>query len=499
VAYSDSFSGGGWAGKIIGGVLSRTQKQASLNLGIVASDCKNDSIFRDPELEKLDAYYENRQYASLVPFDLEIDAAGMGIPLRKRQPRIKIAFAKTLASRVTSKLLGPSVFPAIKIEDNPDDQEYFRAIVRESNLDSFLLEPTRRMVNCGEVFVRFYLSNGAFKKEWFHSKYCYPTFQDNGDLQGMRIQYVYDDPSDVDDNGSPKKKWFRLDLGMQSEIKYDNPPYDPEQDPDDVQFAEVARADHNFGFVQGEWFTTTGDPEGYGLCEDITDFIDELSYSLSQSSKAVSYNQDPQLTLSNMTEDEIGTLVRSSTKAWNLGKDGKGEFIESNMSGVERAMDLRDKVRMNIQDITRVVLLDPDKIIGSAQSGKAMEVLHGPLKDLIDELRMPVGTSFKRLVLKMGYANLLAQAGGIPAAIPLPPGYVPQSMAFELKWPPLFEQTLDDLKNKVAIATQASTANIIARATATKFVAEDFGIEDVDAEQALIAAQPIFNPFGGGF
>ena len=249
--------------------------------------------------------------------------------------------------------------------------------------------------------------------------------------------------------------------------------------------------------MQGEWFSTTGDGDGYGVVSDITDFIDEINYSLSQSSQAVSYNQDPQLTLNKLDESEMEGLIRSSTKAWNLGRDGEARFLESNLSGVERAIELRDRMSQNIQDIARIVLLDPEKIVGSAQSAKAMEVLHGPLKDMVDELRIPIGDSMKKLVLKMGIATLLASKQGIDTPIIIPPGYQPTSLDIQLDWPPIFQQTIEDLQKKVQVAVSAASGNIISRKTATTFIAKDFGIMDVEAEHQEIAAQPVFNPFGG--
>jgi hypothetical protein len=252
--------------------------------------------------------------------------------------------------------------------------------------------------------------------------------------------------------------------------------------------------------VQGQWLRThedSKDPDGYGLVSDITDFIDEICYSLSQSSQSVSYNQDPILTFNNMNEEEQDGLIRSVMKAWNLGRDGKAQFLESNLSGVERAGELRDKVTQNIGEITRIVMLDPEKIVGSAQSAKAMEVLHAPLKDLIDELRSAMEGQLKSLVLKIGLSILLANKLGIDTPIDIPEGYVPTSFNIVVSWPPIFQQTMEDLQKKVQVVSAAATASLISRETGTRWLAKDFDIEDIEAEIAKIAAQPVLNPFGG--
>lgn len=480
--------------------VTRGQRMAMNNLGFIELDrTKTEKKFRDPALDKLDSYYDSTQYEKMPSWDISNGPDGQYIQIRKRQPRFKVAFAKSLSQRVASKLIGDSHFPTMLIQDSPDDQEFIKAVIRESKIKSRILEPIRRCINTGSVFVRFYISGGALKMEWYNAKYCYPEFGSNGELSCIEIKYVYDDKEDKDSLGNPKKKWYKIELCEDSEILYDNPEFEEGKEP---IFQEVQRVEHGLGFVQGEWFRTCenpNSPDGYGITSDIMDFIDELNYSLSQSSQAVSYNQDPQLALNGMDEDELGNLIRSSTKSWNLGRDGKAQFLETNLGGVERAIELRDKVRLNISDITRVVLLDPEKIVGSAQSGKSMEVLHGPLVDLVNELRGPIGESLKNLVLKMGLAMLIASKQGIDIPIQLPPGYVPQSMQVDLSWSPIFQQTMTDLMEKVKVAAAVSTANLISRDTLTHWLAKDFGVDNVEEELQKIASQPILNPFMGGF
>lgn len=495
-----------WA-NIKGKFRSRASARARNNLGIIQLDVEDESkLYRDKNLEFLDSYYENRQYDHLPPWDDNQDKNGDHISIRKRKPRLSVAFAKTLSERLASKLVGQSVFPKFLIADSPDDQEFLKAIIRESKLKFHIIEPVRRMLNTGSSFLRFYLAAGTFKLEWYSSKYCYPEFQENGELESLAIKYVYTDTSEKDQNGNFKRRWYKLELTTLSEILYDNPEYKEDSD-DEPVFTEVERVDHNLGFVQGEWFRAAAksgekdSPDGYGITADLIDFIDELCYSLSQSSQAVAYNQDPQLSITGIDVEEVNNLIRSVTKAWNLGRQGKAEFLESNLDGVSRAMELRDKVRLNIQDISRIVLLDPEKIVGSANSGKAMEILHGPLKDLVDELREPVEQILKNLVLKMALACLMANKQGIEIPIAIPPEYVPQSLDVELKWPPIFQQTIEDLQKKVQVASQAKTTGLVSPATALKFIAEDFGVEDQEAELVAIneaaAAAAALNPFGG--
>lgn len=478
---------------------SRSELRVQNNLGIIAVDGKSSGqVYRDKNLEILDSYYENRQYASLPPWEDKKNAKGQDTPRRSRQPKIKYAFARNLASRVGAKIVGETVFPHFKIEDSPDDQEFIAAVLKTSRLRAYLVEPIRRAINTGSVFVRFNLVAGKYQIKWYHSKFCYPTFQENDELESVVIKYVYEDPSEKDQNGRPLKRWFKMELGTESEILFDNPVYDPEAE-EEPEFQVVDQVDHGLGFVQGEWITTSenqDEDDGYGLIQDIMEFIDELNYSISASSRSIDYNQDPQLIFKKVDEDFISELVRSVTKSWNLGRDGEAEFLESDLSGVQMATELRDKVVNHISDISRAVILNPEKMVAAAQSARAMEVLNEPLLDLINELRTSLEVHIQNLVLKIAFATLLLKLQGIDIPIDIPDGYSPKSFDLTLKWPKVFRETLEDQQKAIAIANTAASGNIISRKTATRYVAEVFGIEDVDAEHAEIAAQPVFNPFG---
>jgi hypothetical protein len=457
-----------------------------------------DRRFRNPKLEILDAYYERRQYNHLVPWDHEEGADGSHVPVRCRRPRINASIAKNICTRVNSKLLGHSVFPTFKVEDEPDDTEFIKAIMKASKMRSRLIEPGKRILGAGSGFVRFWIAGGQFKMKFYFSKFCYPVFAESGELESLTVKYIYEDKKDLDFDGRPKQKWYKLELGQVSEILYDNPLYDPDKK-EDPEFKEVARVDHGLGFVQGEWFRTAeidDSPDGISLFEDGTDFIDEMCYSLSQSSRAVSYNQDPQLIISNMDEEELDGLIRSAMKAWNLGKGGEAKFLESNLNGVKVAQEFRDKVHLYMQQDARLVLLDPEKVVGSAQSGKAMEVLHGPMVDLVNEIRPLFEESIRNLILKMSVAVLIAGRQGIDIPITIPAGYVPQSLELLAKWPPIFPMTIEDLQKKVGVGASAAAGNVISRETVTRWLAEDFGVDDVEAEIERIKTQPIINPFG---
>ena len=101
----------------------------------------------------------------------------------------------------------------------------------------------------------------------------------------------------------------------------------------------------------------------------------------------------------------------------------------------------------------------------------------------------------------MALATLIAQQQGIPVPIEIPADYVPKSFGTEVDWPPIFQETMEDLQKKVAVAGSAKNQGLVAPATAARFIQKDFGVEDLEAELAAIAeeqkAQAALNPYGG--
>lgn len=477
--------------------LSRTQQRIDNKLGVIPADlASGPKLYRKESLNNYDSLYEMTQYEKLAEWEQSCKVDEY-IPVRKRKPRLQVGYGRLLPMRVASKLCGERYFPTFEIEEDPDTQAFVSLVIKQAKLRAKLLEPVRRALTSGSCFVRFYFVEGAIKIEHYLSKYCYPEFGPIGELTEVMIKYVYEDPNELDQKGNPIKKWYRLDLGQLSDTLYDNPVFIKDQEP---TFEVVSQVNHNFGFVQGEWFRTNEDkhsPDGESLLHGIEGFIAELDYSFSQSSTAVSYNQDPQLVLKGMDVDEIDEMVRSASKAWDLGRDGSAEFLETSLSGVERAIELRDKVKFQVEGLARVILLDPEKMVAHAQSGKAMEVLHGPMVDLIEELRPILEDSYASLVTKLVISHLGLMSQGIDTGLMIPAGWAPKSLNLVAKWPLIFPMTMEDLQKKVSIASSVTSANLLSRESMTRWLAKDFDIEDIEGEIQKIAAQPVINPFGG--
>lgn len=478
--------------------LSRLRRFAQNHLGVIMTEDMNQvKEWRSDFLNLLDCYYENEQYDDLMDWN-EALKQNEYVPVRERKPRIIYNVAKVLVDKVTSKLAGESTFPKFKIEGEEDDTEFFNTVQKAIKFRSRLIDPIRNTLKHGACFVRYYLVNGQVKIEYAKSMYCYPQFDQTGQLENVEIKYVYEDQNDRDAQGSPIKKWYRLVLTQQADIMYDNPIYRAGVRP---TFTEAARADHGLGWVQGEWFITHEDKfdyDGRSLYGDVLGFIDELNYSLSQSSQAIQYNQDPQLAVNKMDEDEIDKLIKSSAKAWNFGREGEGKYLETELGGVKEAGEQRDGFKTLMLDVVRIVLHDPEKITGNAQSGEALKQLYAPMLELIDELRSVLEPLIVNLLIKISMTLLHYNAEGFETIVQTPDGYVPNSVEFTIQWPSIFPPTLADINLMATAANMLQQAGVISRESLTKwFAAQTNIIDDVDEELKRIETQePLPSPFG---
>jgi len=476
---------------------SRTQERIDTKLGRIPGAMMGGHArrVRDEDLETFYKYLCNEQYDKLLPWDCS--GRDEYIPIRQRKPRVIWNLPKRIVNTVAAKLCGDDVFPSFHIEDDPDTEQFVMLLNKAANLKHGVLNAVRRCLGLGSSFLRFYVVGPVIRMECYDAHYCYPEFDDEGQLRSIEIRYVFEDDEDRDERGNPKEKWFKLVLTDQEDILYDNPLF--QEAGVDPEFQEVARVSHGLGFVQGQWFRTDFDkhrPDGPSLLDGNLEFFDSINYSLSQADQAAAYAQEPQLAISGMDIDEIDELTKSSQKAWNLGREGEAKFVESNLTGIEKAMELRDKFKQHVTDVCRVVMLDPEKIVGNAQSAKAMEVLHGALVELVGELRQYIGPQIEELVTKLAVTVLMLNTQGLNEVIAIPKGWQPKSLTLTTDWPQIFPMTMDDLKNKVGVGVQAANANLISRESITRWVAKDFGIENVDEELQKISAQPQLNPYG---
>lgn len=481
---------------------SRSQKRANNVLGVISGGPEGSNKYRSQKLHEVEKYLKGTQYDHLMNWDVA-QSDEDHVPIHNRKPKVIYPFAQVFADRLASKLAGASTFPKMKIEDDPEAEYLMNLIISGAFIKPKILDAARDLAVYQSTFLRYRIVDGFLRIEKYSPNYCYPVFKKTGQLESVTIKYVYSDPNEVDPRTKKNKmKWFKLDLTEMADILYDNPDYNPDSSEEPI-FTAIETAQHDLGFVQGEWISNgesvhsvDGDKEPF-VCQ-IKGFIDALNYNLSQTQQATAYGLEPQLLLSKMDEDEVNGLIKSSAKGWLLGREGEAKFLEATGSGLDSAKETRDDFFKRVQDIARIVMLDPEKMVGNAQSGKAMEVMHAPLVELINELRPWLEKGLISLVQKIISTLTLLNAAGFETQFEMPAGWEPKSLDIKALWPPIFELTTQDKQQLVSIGIQVSNANIVARDTIGKWLASqgvDFGVEDWDAEVAKINGQQQFGGF----
>lgn len=482
----------------------RAAKRAQNNLGVVIGGGFNANYrkFRSRVLDSVEKYVENTQYDHLAPWQ-ECQSPEEYVKIRSRKPSVIFPFAKVYQDRLSAKLVGASTFPKFDIQDDPDATYFLGLVRRASFFDAKMLDVAKNFITYTSCFARFQLVNGSPKIEVYNSNYCYPKFDAEGELEEVEIKYIYETDEINPSSGKMICKWFKLVVSKTTDTLFDNPEFD-ENSQSEPEFQVVSSVDHSLGFVQGEWFRfgeNTYDVDGTTnpTIYEIRDFIDAINYNLSQSDSATAYGLDPQLVLSGLDESEVDELIKSSTKAWLLGRpENKAEFLEVAGSGVKTAAETEARLMKKAADAARVVFLDPEKMVASAQSGKAMEVMHAPMVEMINELRPWFEKGMINLLQKITATMVLLNQMGADLALEMPKAWEPLSLDIICKWPPIFPLTIQDMQQIVSIALQASNGNIIARDTAAKWIQSqgvDFGVEDWEQETAKINSQKTFGGF----
>ena len=456
--------------------------------------------YRSKRLKKLQSYMDKTQYDHKMDWFAAEDMEQF-IPLRQRKPFIISPLPKVHTERVNSKLFGIEVFPKFKIEDDDEAQQLLNLLVKEIGLQSHIKHMGHTLLSLGSAFCSFTFEDDALVIETHNPNHCYPEFNTKQELTFVKVQYVFEDQEDIDEETSePKKKWYRKDFGMNIDVLYDNPEYLPDTEPD---FKIIDQEEHNLEMVQGQWFKMTKDPrkmDGISVIEDITDITDSISYTLSQSDRAVEYGTDPQTVFSGMTQDELDSLTKSKDWAWVLGREGSAQFLEQSGSGVTAAQEHDQRLVQKAQEITRAIYHEPEKIIGSAQSGIAMKALYSVLVDFINEVRPVVEEQLIKMMVKMMLMLVKLNKDGAETPIIMPKGYKPKSLDITVSWGDIFPLSLQDFQALASTLQSLASANIISRETVLRILSQYqwVSVDDIDKELNRINTQKEFNQFFGG-
>jgi hypothetical protein len=481
-----------------------------------------------------EAYYLSHQYDLLKSWD----APG---PLHKKRPREIIPLYKTAVDTIVRFAWGGARFPRVIIgstakegviegevgplvKDN-DARElttFVVHLVKQARLDRCALEYTRRAAITGSAAVIIGTRGGHLSYYIEPGYHCTPTFKASNPRELDRLDILYQFEREEATSGSTvqkKKYWFRRVIDDVADIVYKpvevRPGVDPTWSVDKSQSVT-----HGLGFCPVRWVRTAPlsptaidgqpliDPALYPL-------LDRINYIYSQRSRAVEYMLDPQWVRKNVDPSAREELQKNPGKIWDIadsGPDRKAEIemIEAKGTGSDTAQEHIKDLQDRFYEAVGVVLSAMDKMSTRGNvSGVVLEYLHAPMIAVASELRKDLGddsfcdivsTAMRVVMTEVKSGRDIWIQGSRKAAKQIEKAQIDGpwlDMPVRLQWGRFFSPTAQDVGTAVQAAALAKNV-LVAETSATRFVADYFGVTDIDSEVDQLDDPTALDPGGGG-
>lgn len=421
-------------------------------------------------------------------------------PWQYRRPFIRRNLCNAIVSRFTGLLFGEQRVPRIRTNGSKG-QKWIDTAIKE--MDWYTRCSTARSMGgaVGSVVMLVKLIEGRPICEILNAQWCTPKWlkddRDTRELEAIEVLYLRPVHrwEDVLDKSSGKVRpmwiegdeWYRRIITRESDVAWtaqvikDRP----------VVFKEIARADHNLGFVPAVWIKNTdivGDDDGAPDCDQQWDNFDALDACYSDAFQGTHYNSDPTLIIT--SDRNIGATQLGSQVGIQLNKGEDAKLLELVGGGSDCAARRAAEIREAILEDVRCNLAD--KIEG-AYDTTATHVLkrEGAMLERADEFRRQYGDAmehlfevFLRMCRKVGFGSLVDPMASLA-------GEAPDVDDVFVEWPPYIQPTPADEElhiRKVATARTA-TPPLVSHKTAIRAVAHFLGIDDIEAEMKLIEAE----------
>ncbi len=489
-------------------------------------------------LDRLDQYADCRQYDALL-HDWDGNRLGYGgeasvvwpgyIALNKRKPTVRYNLGKLIITRLTAMALGEESWPEITVPGDEDAEDYVKALATESRLQERLQEARNRGGGSGTAVVSFSFVDGVPRVKAHEAKHMYPqrwADKDEHVLGAVLKAYRYTKTVYVDGKPTPKDFYFARFWDEQVETVWDPIPSEQAQAGTWATGVRSYTVRHGYGECPVYWTQNLPDSEredGIADSDGLESTFDEINRLLSATTKGTIANVDPTLVIKDDPAKNPGIVQKGSGQA--IWSKGGAEYLELMGTSVVAAKDLARELTTYCLNTAGVVIGDPDKMGAKAQSASALKMLYLPMCNQCDLLRVQYGSLIIKVLRGMlRAARLIGSLAPGPAVttadglriqqkpvvilppkvevvdVPGAPGEsstseekisqrVPgESDRLELKWPPYFQPTMLDVQAMVEAVTKAKGQTISQR-TAVKYTAPVFGVPDVDAELAELAAE----------
>jgi len=441
------------------------------------------------DLQALAAVRDGTMYDHLNnAFADEKTGAGEYVPMSQRRPSAKTNLCRTVVSDSVSLLFSEYHFPTFTSSDETT-QEMLEQLAKHTQLNAVMIEAAiKGSIGSVAIWLRVLQNRPYFQV--LESIYLTPTFDPNAPDTLIAVLERYKvDADDLIERGYNVKPhsgqyWWQRKWDTTDELWFHPKKCGEGNDDAPMQIDTTRSTHHGLGFCPLLWVKNlpNGPNEIDGACTFATgiDTVIECDYLLSQGGRGLKYASDPTLVISG--EGGTAPRVGGSSNALVL-EVGDAHLLEISGGAAGAVLDQVKYLRELALEAMHGLRATPERIVG-ATSGKAIEMLHHSLITLADNLRISYGEGALVSLAQMTCKAASIVPGGILIAEQPYQSLDPDGIG--LRWAEWFQPTPHDALES-SQALQFLIANeVISRETATRIVAPQYDIEDMDAERTLV-------------
>lgn len=423
---------------------------------------------------------------------------------------------------------------ALSDEQAKELTEALENIARRSNLRSECRTMMRRGLSTGTAVVALSVREGRFEFEHPSAKDCIPTFVNgdpDGKVESLIWSYQYDEIERGDDGHPVCKRYaFRRDYDAVSVTEYAPAPIEVGKK---IEWTVTESKPHGLGFCPIVWCRNLPDEcgsaiDGAAIFDGLLDEIDALNFALSKRHQGIEVLGTPQpyeigvqdgdgpgmagRTAAPQPKDSraptysSGAQRAARTRAarktgpdqlWSYqGIDVELGLVETTGKAFEVASAHVNDIRARLLEAMDVILLDPTTVAGKGDmSAKALALMYAPMLALVDELRewwwehalRPLLDMMLQAVSVLGPSVLVKGAAKLAATLKKRTVVIDgaehwEPPTIEPLWGEYFAPSAEEITQAVTAATAAKTGGLIAAETASRFVANFFGVTEIEPE-----------------
>lgn len=444
--------------------------------------------------------------------------AGQTLPVEFRRPITPYYMARVIVNRFTGLLFSQRRHPKVQVSDDPTTEDWLTAVVEQCRLWAQMLMARMYGGAMGAVGVGFKFVSGKCQVEVHDARLCTPEFVDRNTLEVLSLEerYVFEDDLRANDGSWVKGKfWYRRVIDPEKDTVW---PKVPVRDGDEPEWEKARHSSvfHNFGFCPVVWIQNKplkGEIDGDADCHGAFDLIERCDALRSQAYKSTMANCDPTLQLS--TDADMAEVTTGAGGAIKLEKGASAQFLEVSGSAATSAREQADELEEKVLTLVQCFL--DTNTGGPSRTESEVEANYSAMIEQADIFREQYGEKGVKKLLEMILCAgrvldkpVVERTEGQPTKIvrqvlaltpkvevdeetgkivPVTPRQIGTGQIVQLKWPPYFQPTAQDVGQAVIAAGQAKGFGLVDLDHAVRFIAGYFQVEDVKGLVRQLSSQ----------